>query len=236
MPILNFSKIMLLWVGLSIVSLAQERPSASLTPGPPSWIPRATLFAGPSLLGNGYQNIAESFGGGGMLNSRKLLGDFEARYMNARKTNDNTVNNRKGHERFLEGRLFYRVRGRLYVGGGAQWSETSKTNYTKRAWRPTFGGGGDHFADAWSCRWQLIYILPGTDWQNAVQGPEFQFWMPSPTSKSHFFFRQTVGIYEFHTTITDQKLAARLPTDRGGNNLRGLCRRMAILMTNIGDR
>jgi hypothetical protein len=70
---------------------AQERPSAALTPGSPSWIPRATVFGGPSLLGNGYQNIAESFGVDGMLNATKLLGDFEARYMNARKTHDNTV-------------------------------------------------------------------------------------------------------------------------------------------------
>jgi hypothetical protein len=123
--------------------------------------------------------------------------------MNARKTNDNTVNNSKGHERFLQGRAFYRYRPGLYFGGGAQWSETSTTNYTKKAWRPTFGLGGDHFGESYSMRWQGMYILPGTDRANAMQGPELQLWLPSPASRKHFFYRQTLGIYEYHDTITD---------------------------------
>lgn len=180
-----------------------DEASPSLTPGAPSWIPRPILFAGPSFVGNGYQEVAESVGVGLLLNAKRLMSNAEGRYMNARKTDDNTLNNRKGHERYLQGRLFYKVRPNLYFGGGAQWSETSTTNYTKQAWRPTFGGGGDHFAADWSCRWQLLYIMPGTDRQNAVQGPEFQLWLPSPASKSHFFYRQTLGVYEFHTTVTD---------------------------------
>jgi len=195
---------------------ADER-SPALTPASPSWIPRPILFAGPSFVGNGYQELAGSIGGGLILSSKKLMSDAEARYMNARKTFDNTVNNRKGHERNLQGRLFYRVRPNVYLGGGAQWSETSTTNYMKKGWRPTFGGGADHFADDWSCRWQVLYIMPGTDWQNAVQGPEVQFWLPSPASKSHFFFRQTLGMYEFHTTVTDRtnrNLTASQTADR----------------------
>lgn len=154
-------------------------------------------------MGNGYQTLALNAGGGLLLNSSNLLGDFEARYMNARKTNDNTLSNRKGRERYLEGRLFYRYRQGLYFGGGAQWSETSTTNYTKQAWRPTAGLGGDYFSEGLSLRWQTLYISPGTDRQNALQGAEVQFWLPSPASKSHFFYRQSLGMYEFHTTITD---------------------------------
>ena len=80
------------------------------------------------------------------------------------------------------------------------------TNYTKNSWRPTFGVGGDYFASGGgNCRWQLFYITKGSDKSNAVQGPEFQLWIPSPVSKSHFFYRQTLGVYEFHTTVTDPK-------------------------------
>lgn len=170
-----------------------------------SWVPRPIVFGGPSLVGNGYQTLALNGGAGLLLNSRNLLSDVEARYMNARKTDDNTLNNRKGHERYLLGRVFYRYRPGLYFGAGAQWSETSTTNYTKKSWRPTFGLGGDHFNDGFSMRWQALYILPGTDHANALQGPELQLWLPSPTSREHFFYRQTLGIYEFHTTVTDPR-------------------------------
>jgi hypothetical protein len=185
---------------LSTHAFGQEKASASITPASPSWVPRPILFAGPSLVGNGYQTFAGNFGGGFLLNSSKLLGNFEAYYMNARETNNGTLNNRKGHERFLRGRIFFPWRRGLYFGGGAQWSETATTNYTRKAWRPVLGLGGDHFAQDWSCRWQVLYILPGADHVNAVQGAEFQFWLPSPASENHFFFRETLGMYEFHTT------------------------------------
>jgi len=186
----------------ALAAAAQETP-ASQTWADPSWTPHPIVFTGPSLVGNGYQTAALSGGGGFLLNQSQFFSDVEGRYMNARKTNDNTVNNVSGHERFVEGRLFYRFRPGLYFGGGAQWSETSTTNYTKKAWRPTFGVGGDHFGNGYSMRWQAMYIMPGTDRANALQGPELQVWFPSPASRSHFFFRQTLGIYEFHSTITD---------------------------------
>lgn len=160
------------------------------------------IFGGPSLVGNGYQAAALDGGVGLLLNSNHLLTDIEARYMNARKIDDNTTNNNKGHERYLQGRLFYQFHSSLYLGGGAQWSETSTTNYTKKAWRTAFGVGGDIGEDH-SMRWQTLYVLPGTDRSNGLQGPEIQLWFPSPASKRHLFYRQTLGIYEFHTTVTD---------------------------------
>jgi len=210
-------RLTLLAVLVTRVAAVGQNISSSETWSRTSWVPHPIVLSGPSLLGNGYQAVALNGGAGILLNSRLVLGDVEARYMNARKTNDNTVNNRKGHERFLEGRLFYRYRRGLYFGGGAQWSETSTTNYTKKAWRPTFGLGGDHFGDGYSMRWQALYILPGTDKANALQGTELQLWLPSPLSRSHFFYRQTLGIYEFHTTITDPgntSLAAQQTADR----------------------
>src|ERR1700694_5139721 len=102
---------MLFALFVSVASNAQEQGSE-----PPSWIPHPIVYSGPSLVGNGYQAVAGNFGGGLILNSSKLLGDFEAYYMNAKKTDDNTVNNVKGHERFLQGRLFYPMRKGLYFG------------------------------------------------------------------------------------------------------------------------
>jgi hypothetical protein len=201
----------------SLIASAQQYAPAYETWAQPSWMPHPIVFGGPSLVGNGYQTAALNAGGGFLIGSKQLFSDVEGRYMNARKTDDNTVDNDSGHERFLLGRAFYRVRPGLYFGGGAQWSETSTTNYDKQAWRPTFGLGGDHFGNGYSLRWQTLYIMPGTDRANAMQGPEIQVWFPSPASSSHFFFRETLGIYEFHETITDPtnaSLTAQQKSDR----------------------
>ena len=187
---------------LPMTAFGQGKAPAFEQPAALSWIPRPVLFGGPSLIGNGYQNVAANAGTALLLKSRRVIGDFEALYMNARKTNDATIANRKGHERFLQGRMFFPWHRGLYFGGGAQWGETATTNYTKKAWRPTFGAGQDYFANDFSCRWQAVYITKGSDHSNAVQGPEFQLWLPSPASKSHFFYRQTARVYAFHTTVS----------------------------------
>jgi len=206
----------LLFCSLARGQAAMHQPG-STTVDDSSWVPRPYFLAGPSLVGNGYQTFAMRSGAGLLLRTRRLHGNFEAGYMNARKTNDATANNRNGHERFLQARLFYPWRRSLYFGGGGQWSQTATTNYTKSAWRPTFGLGGDHFAEDMSARWQVMYITPGTDHSNALQGPEFQLWIPSPASKSHFIWRMTLGIYEFHSSVTDpsdRKLTALQIRDR----------------------
>jgi hypothetical protein len=62
-----------------------------------------------------------------------------------------------------------------------------------------------------------MYITKGSDHSNAVQGPEFQLWLPSPASRSHFFYRQTAGVYAFHTTVSDPSnplLTAQQSNDR----------------------
>ena len=202
---------------LSAAGFAQEKPPLFEQPAPLSWLPHPMFFGGPSLVGNGYQNIATNLGAALLLKSHKMVGDFEASYMNAKKTDDGTVNNRKGHERFLQGRVFFPWHRGLYFGGGAQWSETATTNYAKKAWRPTFGAGQDYFSDDLSCRWQVLYITKGSDHSNAVRGPEIQLWFPSPASKSHFFYRQTAGFYVFHTTVSnpsDPVLTAQQTSDR----------------------
>ena len=60
-----------------------------------------------------------------------------------------------------------------YVGGGASWSQLT-TNYSKQSWHPRVGGGRDWIREDFSLRGQVEYVLPGSDHQNAVQGPEFR--------------------------------------------------------------
>jgi hypothetical protein len=58
----------------------------------------------------------------------------------------------------------------------------------------------DIFRSSLSARMQVMYILPGTDRLNAAQGPEFSLWFPSPAKNGHWFYRETLGVYEFHQT------------------------------------
>jgi hypothetical protein len=218
------SKHFAVWFTVLVLTLAAAAQDVRSTrsdedQSDPSWTPHPIVFGGPSLVGSGYQSFALNAGGGFLINADRLVGDVEGSYENARKTDDNTIDNISGHERFLQGRFFYHYSQGLYFGGGAQWSETSTTNYDKSAWRPTFGAGGDHFGNGYSMRWQAVYVMPGTDHYNAVQGPELQFWLPSPSSRSHFFYRQTIGIYEYHATITDPtnaSLTAQQKANRSG--------------------
>jgi hypothetical protein len=92
---------------LPMIAVGQRKAPAFERPAALSWIPRPVLFGGPSLLGNGYQSVAANVGTALLLKSRRMIGDFEGFYMNARKTNDATIDNRKGHERFLQGRMFF---------------------------------------------------------------------------------------------------------------------------------
>ena len=91
--------------------------------------------------------------------------------------------------------------------------------------RYQFGGGKDwYYNDQWkfSYRVQVLYLLPPQHESvaypaapgqpsyvcqgcgNGVQGPELTFQMPSPAdSRHHWFIRYTLGVYEFHTTITE---------------------------------
>jgi hypothetical protein len=175
-------------------------------------LPRPFFYVGAALMGGGYAPLAAEAGAGLRIDSRHFLASAEGTYDNGHKTNDGTGNNPKGHDRGLVGAAYFRLSSGWFAGAGARWSQLSTTNYTKGSWRPTFGGGKDYFhkrcaaedciAD-FSMRLGVDYLLPGSDQVNAVQGPLISFYMPSPSAKGHLFFRETVGIYEFHTTVTE---------------------------------
>ena len=160
-----------------------------------SWWPRPYVYGGLALDQGGYSSNAGTFGVG--LNVEKLhfIGLAEGWFENAAKLDSGT-----GIEFGTRARGFYRTRQGWYFGGGAQWSALNTSAYSKQAWRPTFGGGKDFGRENFSMRAQALYVLPGSDHLNALQGPEISLWLPSPASRSHFFYRQTIGLYEFHQT------------------------------------
>jgi hypothetical protein len=173
-----------------VTNPVQDRPMSN------SLWPRPYVYGGLALSsGASYSPAAETVGGGLNLDSAHFVALAESSFQNAHKQDSGT-----GNEVEVKGRAFFRASTGWFVGAGAQWSKLSTILYDKQAWRPVFGGGKDLFRENYSLRGQILYILPGTDRQNALQGPEISLWMPSPASHRHFFYRQTLGIYEFHQT------------------------------------
>jgi len=161
-----------------------------------SYRPLPYVYGGLALSrGAGYAPAAGTLGGGLNIDSSHFIVLAETSVQNAHKQDSGT-----GTELDIIGRTFLRAAQNWYFGAGAQCSKLSTALYNKQAWRPAFGGGKDLFRENFSMRAQVLYVLPGGDHLNAVQGPEISLWMPSPASRSHLFYRQTLGIYEFHQT------------------------------------
>jgi hypothetical protein len=179
---------------------------------PTGLLPRPFLYAGAGLMGGGYSPLAAEAGGGLRIDSQHFLASAEGWYDNGHKTDDSDQPNPSGHDRGLVGDAYFRFLSGWFAGAGVRWSQLSTTNYAKSGWRPTFGGGKDYFhkkcalencSTDFSMRLGVDYVLPGTDHSNAVQGPLFSFYMPSPSVRGHIFFRETLGVYEFHESVTD---------------------------------
>jgi hypothetical protein len=185
------------------------------------YIPRPYAFAGVSINGAGYSSMSEILGGGLRLDSPRLITNVEAGYNDARKANDGTMDNRKGSTRSAQARVFYRLSNGLYIGGGAQWSHLSTTNYAKQAWHPTLGIGKDFLRNTYSLRLQGMYVLKGTDKINGSQGPEISLTYPSPQTNHRFFFRSVLGIYYFHTTITEFSNQSLVKSQGGDHHITG---------------
>lgn len=198
-------------------------------------LPRPYVAGGLSLMPGGYKALAYRLQGGLYWNPKHAVADVFGAYDNGTKSNDGTNLNFKGHDRYLQGFLAYK-QGRNFFGAGASWNQLSTTNYTKGSdplsalaqgnIHPRFGGGHDWLRDNFSLRGLVEYVLPplhesvnypnGVVCQgcgNGVQGPEFTVFIPSPELARHLFYRMSVGIYEFHDTITDPTNALLLKAE-----------------------
>jgi hypothetical protein len=196
--------LLLLWTVPSFGQLYAVANGATLSNGdaPAAKYPHPYLVGGLQLQGGGYAPTAWAGGVGVNVEFKHLVLDTSASYAAAHKVNDNTINNHSGHQRGLDGNVFYRF-NKLYLGGGASWSQLSTTNYAKQSWHPAVGVGRDWLREGFSMRGQVLYVMPGDDHLNGTQGPEFSLWLPSPAAAHHVFWRQTIGIYAFHETVTD---------------------------------
>lgn len=173
--------------------------------------PRPYFFTGMDLEGNGSKALNYIVAGGIQQEADRFSLDAYAQYVNTRKTDDNTVNNHSGRTRTLYAASRYRLRNGWFVGGGSRWTQLSTTNYVKQAFRPFAGGGKD-----WSnTRVSVDYLwtlsehvnpqgclVPNGQCTNGVQGLDFQWFIPSPRSQSHFLFRMDLTAFWFHTTVT----------------------------------
>jgi hypothetical protein len=178
-------------------------------------IPMPYLSVGPSFMGGGYAAIAYRAEAGVNLEGTHLVFRALAAYDNGRKVDDNDKPNPKGHDRYLESAIYFRParpgwRRQLFFGGGFRWNQLSTTNYTKGGSRYELGGGYDWFQRTceacrrdFSMRVTVDWITAGTDWQNGSHGPSVTFTMPSPRERRHWFWRESVGTYRFHTSVTD---------------------------------
>jgi hypothetical protein len=178
-------------------------------------VPHPYVYLGASLMGGGYGPVAGRAEAGINVEGTQVLFRALGAYDNGRKTNDGDQPNPKGHDRYLEGALYFRPAlaswwNGLFFGGGYRWSQLSTTNYTKGGSRYELGGGYDwarRVCDGcrrdFSMRVNLDWVAAGSDWQNGSHGPNVTVTMPSPREKRHLFWRESMGIYRFHDTITE---------------------------------
>jgi len=173
-----------------------SQPASLTSSSSRSLWPRPYVYGGfaPSD-GAGYSAAAGTIGGGLEIDASRWIALTEVSVDDAHKLDSGT-----GTEAHFMTRLFIRTPGAWYFGGGAQWSDLDTAPYSKEAWRPGFGAGKDFIRETFSTRAQALYLLPGTDHLNGLQGPELSFWFPSPAVHRHWFYRQVLGIYEFHQT------------------------------------
>jgi hypothetical protein len=173
-------------------------------------IPHPYVSVGPSLMGGGYAPLAYRAEAGIDLESTHAIFRALAAYDNGRKTDDGTQPNPKGHDRYLESAAYFRMKSGWFFGMGWRWSQLSTTNYTKSGTRPEFGGGYDLALRScegcrrdFSMRINADWVMAGTDWQNGSHGVNTTLTFPAPNERRHLFWKQTIGVYRFHQTVTE---------------------------------
>jgi hypothetical protein len=181
--------------------------------------PHLLLLPSFRLNGAGFAPASVAIGGGFSFEPRHFILEGLATYNTARKSNDGTDNNRKGHIRSLNGQFFYRLPNYWFFGGEYGWGQLSTTNYKKQGGSPAFGGGRDLvFRDREvNARFQVTYSPSAFDHANGSQGLNLAMYLSSPLSQKRITYYQLVGMMFGHATITDPTdlvLTARQKADR----------------------
>lgn len=161
---------------------------------------------------SGYAAIGGHAAAGVDVEEKKFIFAGFAEYDIARKDNDGTVGNRKGRQRYLESRAYYKLGNGWFAGPGFTFTELSTTNYQKTQDELGFWVGRDLRSYPFRLEAQYLQAFnertrypdaPGCKCGNGTKAVEFNFWYPSPASNHHFFYKMTIEPFFFHATITD---------------------------------
>jgi hypothetical protein len=143
----------------------------------------------------GYDPAAALGGAGFQVEASRFVATLEGFADSSHKLDSGT-----GWTARMRGVTFFRPTKNIFLGGGVSYSALWTEPYEKNAWHPRVGGGFDHFSERFSLRAQAEYVLKGTDRLNGLQGPEFNLYVPSPRSNTHWIYRETVGTYRYYQT------------------------------------
>lgn len=150
-------------------------------------------------------------------------------YTLTKKSDDDTVNNRKGREIHAEEALFLKLHKGWLIGGGAGFAKLSTTNYDKyhNLWKAGFGrdyywntGNSMRVSLAYLQEWNektsyptlQTFTSPGGTGSyqayscqcgNGGKGIDINIWYPNPGSNHHFFFHGQSTFLIFHTSVVD---------------------------------
>ena len=187
--------------------------------------PRPFVYGGLGLNGGGYAPVVGKIGSGLRIDNTHLIWAASAAYDNSHKSNDNTLNNANGHERSLGIFDLLPLHQCLVCGWRRQLEPACRPPTTPNrtstlrlvAGRITFHKEcvGKTCASDWSFRLQVDYKLKGAEHvdakgcsvpngqcTNELAGPMISSITLAGSITGHLFWRETVGIYSFHDTVT----------------------------------
>ena len=119
--------------------------------------------------------------------------------------NVHSRNSLSGFEIAARTRIFDVVGRGWAFGAGAQWNKLASSTYSKQVWRPSVGAFKDFKHPDFSARIQLMYAPPVLRSANSLQLAEIGFWLPSPATRGHFFYRELASISEFRRTSSPHR-------------------------------
>jgi len=149
-------------------------------------VPHPDVYIAPSLMPAGYAIGAIRAEVGLNVESCHLLANAGTAYDNGRAANDNGPPNPKGHDRYLDGGIYFRP-SRWFSGGYDLIQRPCSTC------RPVF-----------SMRIEGNWFTAGNDWEDGSHGMEISISLPSPRETNHCFFLERVSVITAHQTVTDR--------------------------------
>lgn len=196
-------------------------------------IPHPYFFFGPSSsVGEGYARVVGRAEGGIDMESAHAIFRALGAYDTGTKINDNDQPNPNGHDRYLEGAAYYRaargmvcglVCGRWFAMEPAFHHRLFQGRDSSRDWRRIRPDA----ARLQRVPARLLHAGESglgagrTDWQNGSHGAAVSVTLPTPREKRHWFLRNCLSAYGFHTTVTEPQNLALTRAQRAQQGFAG---------------